>query len=167
MELIKKYYLLTDNQKYTLLQDLEFEVTEEKWDLYLEILNNPDESDDSYDTQAIQVLTILQIAEVPQKLEQEFINAISKILNTSDDDDIRNYSIILSKVFINKSDDLKNNIHSILKNKDEFITLRENALFSLMNLESKIEKKEILDSQFEDDDLKECVKYELNNFNKF
>jgi hypothetical protein len=156
MNLIEDYYKLPFEDRDYFLITIEFEEIEEKWYLFLDILDNPDFSDPNYDLVAIRVLKILEIAKVPNTLEESFINVFSKIIKTSSDDDIRNYVIIASKKFIEHKD-LQETIIDFLNTETENPILKYNALNALGQIKTLTERREILKIFEKDKDIGKYV----------
>lgn len=156
MTTLSKYNELPYQDREYFLQVLEFEDNEEKWALYLEILNNPDVNNPDYDILAIRVLKILEIAKIPTMFLDDFTDTIIKIIEESLDDDIRNFALITSKNFIN-SYKLRDTINDFLNTQNDNINLRFNALNALIHIENKDERIAFLKPFIYDNELKKYI----------
>ena len=156
MTTLSKYNELPYQDREYFLQVLEFEDNEEKWALYLEILNNPDVNNPDYDILAIRVLKILEIAKIPTMFLDDFRDTIIKIIEESLDDDIRNFALITSKNFIN-SYKLRDTINDFLNTQNDNINLRFNALNALIHIENKDERIAFLKPFIYDNELKKYI----------
>ena len=155
------YYDLPNADRHYFLLQLEFDENDQKWELFLDILKTPDKNDSYYDILAIEVLKILKLSDIPPSYIEQLLAIYIGILKSGSDDDIRNYTIMSSVNFININKELKDTIIEILFNEDEFIVLRENSYFSILELNSKTEKMELLSKLVSDKELSEYAKNDI------
>lgn len=123
MSIFDDYRNSSDDAKYELLNDIEFEDIPGKWELLRAVIADQDE----YDLARIQALKILEIAAIPEPDIPAFCQLLASVIETDKDDDVRNYAVMASKNFVNDSDEVKALIVKIVLDTKGDIDIRHNA----------------------------------------
>ncbi len=147
-----------DDDKVEILNSLNFDEYEDKWDLIIEVIKDETE----YDLARIEALKVIEIADVPENVIDKLCAIISNLCNNESDYDVRLYVLIASCNLINYSSDLKKNVVDILFSKHEDIDLRHNAFSAILRIENKNERDKILNLLVEDKDFSRSAKRHLS-----
>ncbi len=158
---IKTFYGLSYEEQDHYIQQLEDSKNNNKWAFFVDLLKNPDDSNENFDLLAIDILKIFETAKIPTDYLDIVDEIIIEIINKCQDDEITNYALIASKNFINKSDRVKGVVFDFLQTNCEDLTLRFNALNSFNSLSSVEEKLDIFKQFRKDEQLKKYATFFL------
>lgn len=136
-----------DGGKVELLNSLNFDDYDDKWDLLLKVIKDKDE----YDLARIEALKVMEIADIPKKVLKELCEIIINLLKNENDYDVRNYAFIASRNLINDSKEIENYMSTIVLSKEEDIDIRHNAYSAILRIIDKQDKTEILNSLLNDE----------------
>jgi len=158
MKIKELYRSKDDDEKFELINSLNFDDYEDKWDLILEVIQDEDE----YDLARIEALKVIEVADIPKLVLKELCDAIISLLKNESDYDVRNYAFIASRNLINDSIEIKNYIIKIILTKEEDIDIRHNAYSAILKIIDPIEKTKTLSLLLEDEIFAKYAKKDLN-----
>jgi hypothetical protein len=147
MGIIDDYSNRSDDGKWKLREEIEFEDIPEKWELIRSVIANTDE----YDLARVQALKILEIANLPEADLPSFCELLISVITTDKDYDVKNYAVMASKNFVNDSGELQALIIKVLLNPKEDIDIRHNALSAVISLWDLPRRKIVLESLLADE----------------
>lgn len=107
MKIKEIYRSKDDDEKFELINSLNFDDYEDKWDLILEVIQDEDE----YDLARIEALKVIEVADISKLVLEELCDAIISLLKNESDYEVRNYAFIASRNLINDSIEIKNYIN--------------------------------------------------------
>lgn len=157
---IKDVYLSQDDDddKVEIINSLNFDDYEDKWELILEVIQ--DESE--YDLARIEALKVIEVNEIPESIVDKLCATVANLCQYESDYDVKNYSFIASRNLINYSLEIKNSIKETVLSREEDIDLRHNAYSAVLRLEDKNEKANILNLLLEDEVFSKYAKKDLS-----
>ncbi|MCC9073886.1 hypothetical protein LNQ49_20075 [Flavobacterium sp. F-65] len=155
---IKEIYESKDDDKVELINSLNFDDYEDKWDLILEVIQDENE----YDLARIEALKVIEIAKIPKIVVEELCNIVVNLLKNENDYDVRNYVFIASRNLINYSIEIKNCINEIILSQEEDIDIRHNAYSAILKIVDQADKIKILNSLLDDNVFSKYAKKDIN-----
>lgn len=158
MKIKEKYSLLDDDDKVELINSLNFENYEDKWDLILEVISDKNE----YDLARIEALKIIEIEEIPKNVIKNLCDVVFNLCLNENDYDVRNYAYISCRNLINYSIDIKNLMTETVMSEQEDIDIRHNAYSAILKIRSSVEKNNILHMLLNDDIFSKFAKKDLS-----
>ncbi|GET46682.1 HEAT repeat domain-containing protein [Capnocytophaga felis] len=153
---IEKLNQLDDDQKYDFIREVEFEETDEKWDLFNIIIANEAE----YDLARIEALKIIAIYDIPNDKKPKIAQSLEYIITNEEDYLVRNYAIMALRNFIEYPTLIKL-AKTIVSDSNEDENCRHNALSAIEKMPNEA-KKEILTSLLTDKYMKPYVQQILD-----
>lgn len=155
---IKEFFLSKDDDdKVELINSLNFDDYEDKWDLILEVIEDKNE----YDLVRIEALKVIEIIDVPEIILNKLCKLIFKLLKNEEDYDVRNYAFIASRNLINDSEEIKNLISEIVLSKED-IDIRHNAYSAVLRINNELDKNNILKLFLDDSDFSSFAKKDIS-----
>jgi len=155
---IKEFFLSKDDDdKVELINSLNFDDYEDKWDLILEVIEDKNE----YDLVRIEGLKFIEIIDVPEIILNKLCKLIFKLLKNEEDYDLRNYAFIASRNLINYSEEIKNLISEIVLSKED-IDIRHNAYSAVLSINDEVDKNNILKLFLDNSDFSSFAKKDIS-----
>lgn len=161
MKIKEIYKSQDDDEKVELINSLNFDDYDDKWDLILEVVQDKNE----YDLARIEALKVIEIANIPEIVVEKLCDVVINLLKSENDYDVKNYAFIASKNLINNSIEIKNYISEIILSKEEDIDIKHNAYSTILKIINKIDKTEILNSLLDDKVFSKYAEKDLNKDN--
>jgi hypothetical protein len=158
MKIKKIYKSKNDDEKVELINSLNFDDYDDKWDLILEVVQDENE----YDLARIEALKVIEIANIPEIVVEKLCDIVINLLKSENDYDVKNYAFIASKNLINNSIEIKNYISEIILSKEEDIDIKHNAYSAILKIINQIDKTEILNSLLDDKVFSKYAEKDLN-----
>jgi ribosomal protein S18 acetylase RimI-like enzyme len=115
MEIKNKYFSLNDFEKIDFLIQIEFDETNEKWNLLKLIIENKHE----YDLARIQALKIIEIANIPKYHKDIFVQIIYNIIINENDYGVKNHASSAASNFVEYYEIEKIIIEKVLNNTED------------------------------------------------
>lgn len=155
---IKEIFLSKDDDdKVELINSLNFDDYEDKWDLILEVIEDKNE----YDLVRIEALKVIEIIDVPEIILNKLCKLIFKLLKNEEDYDVRNYAFIASRNLINDSEEIKNLISEIVLSKED-IDIRHNAYSAVLSINDEVDKNNVLKLFLDNSDFSSFAKKDIS-----
>ncbi|WP_268847554.1 hypothetical protein [Flavobacterium aestivum] len=158
MKIKEIYKTQDDDNKVELINSLNFDDFDDKWDLILEVI----EDEKEYDLARIEALKIIEIADIPKIVVEELCDIVINLLKNENDYDVKNYAFIASRNLINDSIEIKNYINKIVLSKEEDIDIRHNAYSAILKITNQTDKSKILNSLLNDEVFSKFAKKDIN-----
>ncbi|MCV9931917.1 hypothetical protein OIU80_06450 [Flavobacterium sp. LS1R47] len=158
MKIKEIYKSQDDDEKVELINSLNFNDYEDKWDLILEVIQDENE----YDLARIEAFKVIEIANIPEIILDRLCDVVINLLKNENDYDVKNYAFIASRNLINNSIEIKNYIEKIVLSKEEDIDIKHNAYSAILKIKDQAEKTKILNSLLDDEVFSKYAKKDLN-----
>ena len=158
MKIKEIYKSQDDDEKVELINSLNFDDYEDKWDLILEVIQDENE----YDLARIEAFKVIEIANIPEIILDRLCDVVINLLKNENDYDVKNYAFIASRNLINNSIEIKNYIRKIVLSKEEDIDIKHNAYSAILKIKDQAEKTKILNSLLDDEVFSKYAKKDLN-----